>query len=72
MGEQTSAKTVPNCKTVSTAFSVDAFINGEYTLNNPSSSWSDKRRDCDYADIYQVPWIRQAQQATNRSVCRKS
>ena len=51
MRELTSAKTVPYLITVSTDFSVDPLISGEYSFNNPSSSWSDERRASTYARI---------------------
>jgi len=56
MGEPTSANTPPYLITVSKALSVDPFINGEYSFNNPSSSWSDERRDTPYANISRRAW----------------
>jgi len=51
MGEQTSAKTAPYLIVMSTDFSIDPLISGEYSLSNPSSSWSDERRASTYAGI---------------------
>ena len=50
----TSAKTFPYLIAVSTDFSIDRLINGEYSFNNPSSSWSDKRRASAYAN--RISW----------------
>jgi hypothetical protein len=50
MGELTSAKAAPYLITLSTDFSVDPLIIGEYTSSNPSSSWSDERRASAFAN----------------------
>ena len=50
-GQTTSAKTAPYFIALSTAFSVDSLIIGEYSSSNLSSCWSDKRRASAYADI---------------------
>ena len=47
--ELTSAKTAPYLIALSTDFSIDPIISGEYSLSNPSSSWSDERRASTYA-----------------------
>ena len=44
VGRPTSAKTAPYLIALSTAFSVDPPMSGEYPSSNPSSSWSDERR----------------------------
>ena len=49
MGRLTSAKIAPYFITLSTDFSVDPLISGEYSFSNPSSSWSDERRVSTYA-----------------------
>ena len=49
MGRLTSANTVPYFITLSTDFSVDPLISGEYSFSNPSSLWSDERRVLTYA-----------------------
>jgi len=54
MGELTSANTDPYLIPFSTALSVDPLISGEYAFSNPSSSWSDKRRDSAYANM--ITW----------------
>ena len=50
-GELTSAKTAPYLIALSTTLSVGASIIGECSVNNPSSSSSNKSRDFTYADI---------------------
>jgi hypothetical protein len=49
MGELTSANTTPYAITLSKTFSFDPLISGGYLSNNPSSSWSDERRDSAFA-----------------------
>ena len=51
MGQLTSAKTAPYFIALSTDFSVDELISGEYSCSNPSSSWSDERRASTYVMI---------------------
>src|SRR5258706_9142601 len=51
VGELTSAKTAPYLIALSTDFSINPLINGEYLSSNPSSSWSDERRASAYANI---------------------
>ena len=50
MKELTSPNTAPDLITLSKTFSIGFFISGEYCFNNPSSSWSDERRDSAYAN----------------------
>ena len=50
VGQLTSAKTAPYLIALSTDFSIDPLITGEYSFSNPSSSWSDERRASAYAD----------------------
>ena len=50
-GQTTSANTAPYLIALSTAFSVDSLIIGEYSSSNPSSCWSDERRASAYAHI---------------------
>ena len=52
--ELTSAKTAPYLIALSTDFSVDPLISGEYSFSSPSSSWSDERRASTYAGI--ISW----------------
>ena len=51
VGRPTSAKTAPYLIALSTAFSIDPLIRGEYPSSNPSSSWSDERRASTYVKI---------------------
>jgi hypothetical protein len=51
MEERTSANPDPYLIIVSKAVSVNAFISGEYSFNNLSSSWSVERRDSAYANV---------------------
>ena len=51
VGELTCAKTAPYLIALSTDFSTNPLINGEYLSSNPSSSWSDERRASAYASI---------------------
>ena len=51
MEQLTSAKTAPHLIALSTDFSVDPLISGEYFFSNPSSSWSDERKVSTYAKI---------------------
>ena len=48
MVQLTSAKTAPYLIALSTDFSVDPLISGEYSFSNPSSSCSDERRASTY------------------------
>ena len=50
----TPAKTAPYLITLSTDFSMDPVISGEYFSSNPSSSWSDERRASAYANV--ISW----------------
>ena len=54
MGQLTSAKITPYLIILSTDFSVDPLISGEYSFNSPSSSWSDERRASTYVTI--ISW----------------
>src|SRR5258706_4954131 len=49
MGQLTSAKAAPYLIVLSTDFSIDPLISGEYSCSNPSSSWSDERSASTYA-----------------------
>ena len=51
VGRPTPAKTAPYCIALSTAFSIDPLISGEYPSSNPSSSWSDERSASTYVKI---------------------
>ena len=51
VGRPTSANTAPYLIALSVDLSIDPLISGAYSLNNPSSSWSDERRASAYADI---------------------
>src|ERR1700748_3210195 len=55
IGELTSANTPPYFIPVSTALSTDLLISGVYSFNNPSSSWSTRRRDSAYANTVSEP-----------------
>jgi len=46
--ELTPVKAAPYLIALSTDFSIDPLISGEYPSNNPSSSWSDERRASAY------------------------
>ena len=48
--ELTSAEPAPYLIVLSTDFSIDPLITGEYAFSNPSSSWSDERRASTYED----------------------
>ena len=54
IGQLTSAKTAAYLIVLSTDFSIDPLISGEYFSSNPSSSWSDSRRVLTYAKI--ISW----------------
>ena len=47
----TSAKAAPYLIDLSTVFSTDPLMRGEYSFNNPSSACSDERRASVYARI---------------------
>ena len=56
VGRPTSAKTASYLIALSTTFSVDLVMSGEYPSNNPSSSRSDERRASTYVKI--IIWRR--------------
>jgi hypothetical protein len=51
VGELTSVKIAPYLIALSTDFSINSPISGEYSLSNPSSAWSDERRASACDDI---------------------
>ena len=60
MDELTCDNATPYLITLSKALSVDPFISGEYSSNNPSSLWSDERRDSAYTAMISSlrEWLR--------------
>jgi hypothetical protein len=70
MEEQTLVNADPYLIIVSKAVSVDAFISGEYSFNNLSSSWSVERRDSAYANM--SSWLGWGSQGTNGGIWRES
>ena len=54
IGPLTSVMTAPYLIVLSTDFSIDPLISGEYSFSNLSSSWSDDRRASTYAKI--ISW----------------
>ena len=72
MWRTTSAATALNLIALSTNFSVDPLISGEYSASNLSSSWSDERRATAYANIiswrgWTVAMVRTSGLAENRN-----